>query len=590
MLVVNERAAATRSEQCVLDWMRTWTGQYVIVGLAISGCHLPDRNGAGQAREASLVVITPRAVVVIEAEETAPEAATGVLSVQADGRSRLLGFEGDPVHIRDGDSSSLDQVSSHALDLAELVRKRHPDASVDGLVVVVPLRDVTNVEAPEHGNSVVLGSSAGLRAWFHRTANRKLIWTAEQAHALLGELRLSQVITVEDLEAEGFPSQSGRRKRTESRALVGAAHASSPLGASSDTPPVDGSNVAAGQPDSDRLSEPRFVEPVPPRPSDVTEVPVDDHLTSTADNSRALVGAVSLSKHDGPQVVSSAIVGSGTAPGGLRPLSAPPMAPYPPWLEADIARAQSRGAQRSRFAVRANAAPRSHVSALPVEPELAAPELVEPELAAPELVEPEPMAPGPMEPEPMAPADADRAQPARSAPPSSTFTDLWSSWVDSGRPSDDGRSFPATPLPTPTPPQTEPEPVRPAAAQRPNRVSFFRQTEPEPVRPRTPPAAPQRPNRVSFFRRASAAALPRTSTARAKAAELIVQLPQLLPTLLMVAAVIGTVWILVSAGTDQHRSDVQPRPASSTELVAPQQPQAPPRPPEPQCFPFQPGC
>lgn len=48
MLVVNERAAVTRSEQCVLDWMRTWTGQYVIVGLAISGCYLPDRNCGGR--------------------------------------------------------------------------------------------------------------------------------------------------------------------------------------------------------------------------------------------------------------------------------------------------------------------------------------------------------------------------------------------------------------------------------------------------------------------------------------------------------------------------------------------------------------
>ncbi|WP_067464028.1 nuclease-related domain-containing protein [Nocardia amamiensis] len=66
MLVINERTTAPRSEQRVLDWLRSWTGQYVIVGLAISGCYVPDRNRKGEAQEADLVVITPRAAVVIE--------------------------------------------------------------------------------------------------------------------------------------------------------------------------------------------------------------------------------------------------------------------------------------------------------------------------------------------------------------------------------------------------------------------------------------------------------------------------------------------------------------------------------------------
>ena len=92
MLVINERAVMPRSEQRVLDWMRTWTGQYVIVGLAISGCRVPDREG--DAREADLVVITPRAVLVIEVEGTVPDATTGVLSVRPDGRWRLSGLRG----------------------------------------------------------------------------------------------------------------------------------------------------------------------------------------------------------------------------------------------------------------------------------------------------------------------------------------------------------------------------------------------------------------------------------------------------------------------------------------------------------------
>ncbi|MFI7669043.1 hypothetical protein [Nocardia sp. NPDC049526] len=518
MLVVNERAAVTRSEQCVLDWMRTWTGQYVIVGLAISGWHRPDRNCEGTVLEAGLVVFTPRAMVVIEAEETAAEVATGV-SGQADGRSRVLGFSGDPVHVRDSDTSPFDRVTSRVVDLEELVREQHPDAFVDGLIVVVPPRDASvtlDIEASEHGNCVVLGSSAGLRAWFHRTANRKLIWTAEQVHALLGELRLSHVVTVEDLEAEGFPAQSGRRTRTESRALVGAAHASAPLGAISS--PVGSSSVAAGQPNSDGLSEPRFAEPAPPWPSDVTEPAVDHPVTSTSDDSRALVGAVSLSKHDGPQSVSSAIAKTGAVSVGVQPLSAPPSAPYPPWLAADIARAQARGAQRSRLAVRADAAPPSYVSTPPAEPE------------------------------PIAAADQEQSA------PSSPYTDQWASWVDTDRPS------------IPIPPQAEPEPPRPS----------------------TPPAA-QRSNPVSFRRRVSAVRT-RISTALAKGLEFIPGLPQHLATLLIVAVVIGTIWILVSAGVNERGSGVQPRPASSTEPAAPLAPQAPARPPEPQCFPFQPGC
>jgi len=604
MLIVNERAAATRSEQCVLDWMRTWTGQYVIVGLAISGCCLPDRNREGKVREAGLVVITPRAVVVIEAEGTAPEVATGVLSVQADGRWRLSGFEGDPVHVRDSVSSPLDQVTSHVLDLEELVHKRHPDASVDGLVVVVPPREATitlDIEAPEHGHCVVLGSSAGLRAWFHRTANRKLIWTAEQAHALLGELRLSHVVTVEDLEAEGFPSQSGRRKRTDARALVGAARASFPLGAISDTPPVGSSSAAAGQTDSAGLSESRSASPTGPQPSDAVELAVDDHMTLAADDSRALVGAISLSKHDGPQSVSSAIVDQGTVPGGRRHLSAPPAAPYPPWLLADIARAQARGAKRSRRAAAAQALPRSHVSPLHADPQPTAaadtdqvdadqvdaeqvdaeqvdaeqvdPDQIDPDQIDAEQVDPEQVDPDQIDAEQV---DPEQAHPDRSAPQlQSPLTDLpQSSWVDSDAPSDDGRSFRQNL--TPTPPQAEPEPLRL-------------------LWPATPPAAAERPNQVSVSQRVSAA---RTristvrakglSTARAKGPDLILHLPKHLPTVLIVAVVIGTIWILVSSGMDPDRSAVQPRPVSSTETVAPPEPPAPAQPPEPQCFPFQP--
>ncbi|MFE7745785.1 NERD domain-containing protein [Nocardia sp. NPDC057455] len=215
MLVINERTTAPRSEQRVLDWMRSWTGQYVIVGLAISGCYLPDRERRDETQEADLVVITPRAAVVVEVKGTVPEATSGVLSVQANGRWRLSGYAGDPIHVRDHDSSPFDQVTNNVFNLKALVRKHNADAFVDGLIVLVPPKDsnlTLNIESRRRGCAVVLGAGqADLRAWFHRTASRKLIWTAERTHALLTDLNLGDQVTVDDLAADGFPPEQKLR-------------------------------------------------------------------------------------------------------------------------------------------------------------------------------------------------------------------------------------------------------------------------------------------------------------------------------------------------------------------------------------------
>ncbi|MBH0780012.1 nuclease-related domain-containing protein [Nocardia bovistercoris] len=217
MLVINERADVPRSEQRVLDWMRTWTGQYIIVGLAISGCSVSERESDDDAPEADLVVITPRAVVVIEVRGTVPDATDGVLSVRENGRWRLSGFDGDPIHVRDNDNNVFDKVTDTVVDLKELLRKHQPDAYVDGLIVVVPPWESTvtlEVESRQDGCGVVLGSTPGeLRAWLYRTSNRKLLWTAETVHALLADLALDHLLTVEDILAEGFPSATGRRPK-----------------------------------------------------------------------------------------------------------------------------------------------------------------------------------------------------------------------------------------------------------------------------------------------------------------------------------------------------------------------------------------
>ncbi|MGO4648916.1 NERD domain-containing protein, partial [Nocardia sp. 2YAB30] len=295
MLVINERTTAPRSEQRVLDWMRTWTGQYVIVGLAISGCYLPDATGKGEAQEADLVVITPRAAVVVEVKVPAPEAMTGVLSVQANGRWRLSGFEGDPIHVRDNDSSPFDQVSSNVFNLEELVRKHHADAFVDGLIVVVPPRDsniTLNIETRRRGCGVVLGSSPReLRAWFHRTASRKLIWTAERVHALLDDLNLADQVTLEDLVADGFPLEPKLRAGSLA-ALDSAACEPRPVDGTSST----GSSTATGMPaNSDIPPAHSRVEQSGPgsiapqlnvsssiQPAEIDDVPDEDDQTASA--------------------------------------------------------------------------------------------------------------------------------------------------------------------------------------------------------------------------------------------------------------------------------------------------------------------
>ncbi|WP_039800492.1 NERD domain-containing protein [Nocardia araoensis] len=281
MLVINERTTAPRSEQRVLDWMRTWTGQYVIVGLAISGCYLPDRERKDETQEADLVVITPRAAVVIEVKGTVPEATSGVLSVQANGRWRLSGYAGDPIHVRDHDSSPFDQVTNNVFNLKALVRKHNAEAFVDGLIVVVPPRDsnlTLNIESRRRGCAVVLGAGqADLRAWFHRTASRKLIWTAERTHALLTELNLGDQVTVDDLVADGFPPE--RKLRAGTLAALDSVTRKAPeLEGRASGGGSDADDVAAGSTPGDAVPEqpdagPETADAVPEAPDAVPEVP-----------------------------------------------------------------------------------------------------------------------------------------------------------------------------------------------------------------------------------------------------------------------------------------------------------------------------
>ncbi|WP_280499030.1 nuclease-related domain-containing protein [Nocardia farcinica] len=212
MLVIDDDTTIAAAGQLVLDWMRTWTGQFVIVGLAVPGDRL---DGRLDGHRGDLVVLTPRLTLVMEVRGTAPDARDGVLSVRADGRWRLSGYDGDPIPADEPATDAFDRVSGHVATLAELAHRHAPDARVEGLVVVVPpgesdIRVTAGSGRPRCG-VVVAEDSADLRAWFHRTAGRRLVWSAEDAHGLLADLGMGEAVSVDDLAAEGFPTRKRLR-------------------------------------------------------------------------------------------------------------------------------------------------------------------------------------------------------------------------------------------------------------------------------------------------------------------------------------------------------------------------------------------
>lgn len=215
MLVINgDRSRIPATEKTVLHWLRSWHGEHMIAGVAISGCYIGDhrRRHTRNATEADLVVITPHACVAIEVKGiTAP--ISGELSCPANGPWSMPGITGDPVHIRRSDANPFDQVGASTFNLKNLAKQLGIDAFVSGLVLVLPHPGCTLALAKTDlrtGIDVVVGNPGDLRAWFHTTVNRRASWDAEQAHAVLTALNFGHAVTVYDLIAEGFPGQAAQ--------------------------------------------------------------------------------------------------------------------------------------------------------------------------------------------------------------------------------------------------------------------------------------------------------------------------------------------------------------------------------------------
>lgn len=205
MLVIANKSKSGTEER-VFKWLEGWVGDYKIPGIAITNSYV-----AGQ--EVDLIIITPHTTVAIEIKGTDPEVPTnGVLICTSNRRWEVPGFVGDPVHVRAKDTTPYEQARDGALKLRRVVDQVGGTAYVRGLVVVVPPRrsnmKLEKRSAPDGCHVLLCENHNPLRAWFHN-AHRQgdIVWTAEQAYALIDALECGDRTTVDALAEEGFPRQ-----------------------------------------------------------------------------------------------------------------------------------------------------------------------------------------------------------------------------------------------------------------------------------------------------------------------------------------------------------------------------------------------
>lgn len=206
MLVITDKLRSG-AERRVVGWLRKWEGDYRVPGVAITNCFI-----SGQ--EVDLVIITPYTTVVGEVKGVDPEVTGSVLQCTTNSRWRVPGSAGDPVSVRDNDTTPYDQVRDGVFKLKAAAGQVGGSAFVTGLVVVLPPRGSTmrleKKSAPPPGCDVLLCNTQNpLRAWFHRAHHRSaVVWTAEQAYAVIEALEYGDRTTIAELAEEGFPLDS----------------------------------------------------------------------------------------------------------------------------------------------------------------------------------------------------------------------------------------------------------------------------------------------------------------------------------------------------------------------------------------------
>ncbi|MFD4405076.1 nuclease-related domain-containing protein [Nocardia sp. NPDC058499] len=205
MLVIADKLRSG-AEKRVVSWLRKWQDDYRVPGVAIANCFV-----SGQ--EVDLVIITPHTTVVCEIKGLNPGVTSGVLHCTTNSRWKVSGFEGDPVGVRQNDTTPYDQVRDGVFKVKNAAARAGGPAFVTGLVVVVPPRGsklrLDKRSAPQGCDVLLCTTQNPLRAWFHRAHHRAaVVWTAEQAYALIEALEHGDSTSVAGLAAEGFPMEA----------------------------------------------------------------------------------------------------------------------------------------------------------------------------------------------------------------------------------------------------------------------------------------------------------------------------------------------------------------------------------------------
>ncbi|WP_043740920.1 nuclease-related domain-containing protein [Nocardia carnea] len=205
MLVIADKLRSG-AEKRVVSWLRKWQDDYRVPGVAIANCFV-----SGQ--EVDLVIITPHTTVVCEIKGLNPGVTSGVLHCTSNSRWKVSGFDGDPVGVRQNDTTPYDQVRDGVFKVKNAAARAGGPAFVTGLVVVVPPRGsnlrLDKKSAPQGCDVLLCNTQNPLRAWFHRAHHRAaVVWTAEQAYALIEALEHGDSTSVAGLAAEGFPMEA----------------------------------------------------------------------------------------------------------------------------------------------------------------------------------------------------------------------------------------------------------------------------------------------------------------------------------------------------------------------------------------------
>lgn len=255
MLVIADKLRSG-AEKRVVSWLRKWQDDYRVPGVAIANCFV-----SGQ--EVDLVIITPHTTVVCEIKGLNPGVTSGVLHCTSNSRWKVSGFDGDPVGVRQNDTTPYDQVRDGVFKVKNAAARAGGPAFVTGLVVVVPPRGsklrLDKRSAPQGCDVLLCNTQNPLRAWFHRAHHRAaVVWTAEQAYALIEALEHGDSTSVAGLAAEGFPMEAPPQPS----ALPGPAGPPSETAAPVTTPPSEAS-PEPGIPTRPPVSRPVLPPPAP---------------------------------------------------------------------------------------------------------------------------------------------------------------------------------------------------------------------------------------------------------------------------------------------------------------------------------------